>query len=142
VLRRILVTAWAGSLWSVGFLVAPLLFTSLPNHALAGDAARHTFMGVEYLGLSCGLLIAILIRMTSGRWLADTTARLVYIMLVLTTVSLLVIDPWLDRLRLVDGGSSSAFAWAHAVASVIYLLLCVLALWLVISDEARSSTAR
>ncbi|MGH8371873.1 MAG: DUF4149 domain-containing protein [Gammaproteobacteria bacterium] len=136
------VTAWAGSLWSVGFLAAPLLFTSLPNRELAGDAARRLFTGVEYLGLGCGLLLVILIRMTSGRWLADSAARLVCIMLVLTTVSLLVIDPWLDRLRLMGGGSSSAFAWAHGVASVAYLLLCALALWLVLSDNTGPSTAR
>jgi Domain of unknown function (DUF4149) len=127
---------WAGSLWCVGFLVAPLLFAGLPSRELAGDAARLMFMGVEYLGLGCGLLTMILMRMMSGRWLADTGARLVSIMLIFTVLSLLVLDPWLDRLRLTDGGSSHAFAWAHGVASAVYLLLCLLALWLVLRGDA------
>ncbi|MGH8370350.1 MAG: DUF4149 domain-containing protein [Gammaproteobacteria bacterium] len=135
-------TAWAGSLWCVGFLVAPLLFTSLSSRELAGDAARQIFMGVEYLGLGCGLLIMILMRTMSGRWLAHTGARLASIMLVLTVVSLLVIDPWLDRLRLIEGGDSTAFAWAHAIATAVYLLLCLLALWLVLSDKSGSVTAK
>lgn len=98
-------------------------------------------MSVEYLGLICGLLLLMLTRLRFGNWLARFEARLVCIMLVLTTVSLLVIDPWLAQLRLREGGASMAFSWAHAVASVVYLLLCVLALWLVLSDEATASTA-
>lgn len=129
-----LVTAWAGSLWSVGFLVAPLLFASLPSRELAGDAARQLFMAVEYFGLICGLLLLMLTRLRYGRWLVRFEAQLVGIMLVLTTLSLLVIDPWLDQLRRTNGGGSSAFLWAHAAASAVYLLLSLLALWLVLRD--------
>lgn len=136
-----LVTAWAGSLWSVGFLAAPLLFASLPSRELAGDAARQLFIAVEYLGLICGLLLLMQTRLRYGRWLARFEAQLICIMLVLTTVSLLVIDPWLDQLRMSDGGSSRAFMWAHAAASAVYLLLCLLALWLVTRDANASFKA-
>jgi hypothetical protein len=118
----------------VGFLVAPLLFASLPNRELAGDAARQLFTGVEYLGVICGLLWMISARVRSGHWFTAPGIRPVSIMLILTVLSLLVIDPWLDHLRLTDGGSSSAFAWAHGVATAVYLLLCLLALWLVTRD--------
>lgn len=99
-------------------------------------------MGVEYLGLGCGLILMILMRTVSGRWLADTGARLVSIMLIFTVVSLLAIDPWLDRLRLAKGGDSAAFAWAHTTATAVYLLLCLLAVWLVLSDQAKPVTAK
>ena len=98
-------------------------------------------MGVEYLGLICGLLLLMLARWRYGRWLVRFEARLVGIMLVLTTLSLLVIDPWLDQLRVSDGAGSSAFMWAHAAASAVYLLLCLLALWLVVRDANASFKA-
>lgn len=131
-LQRVVIALWAGSIWTVGFLAAPLLFASLPSHALAGMAARQLFMGVEYLGTGCGLILL------GSLWAGDMTgqrraaAGLVSVMLIVTVVSLLVIDPWLDNVRLADGARSSPFLWAHALASLTYGVLCLLALLLVV----------
>ncbi|HET7650036.1 MAG TPA: DUF4149 domain-containing protein [Gammaproteobacteria bacterium] len=138
--QRLLVALWAGSLWSIGLLAAPLLFVALPNRALAGIAARQLFMGVEYLGVICGLLLMILMRSAQGRWLSGFTSRLVSIMLIVTVVSLLVVDPWLDQVRITHGAASGAFAWAHTLALLVYLALCGLGLWLVLRHEPQPVT--
>lgn len=132
-----LVALWAGSLWSIGLLAAPLLFAALPNPGLAGIAARQLFIGVEYLGVICGLLLMILLRSVHGRWLSGIASRLVSVMLVVTVVSLLVIDPWLDQVRITHGAASSEFAWAHTLASLVYLVMCALGLWLVLAHERK-----
>ena len=133
-----LITVWVGSFWTVGLLVAPMLFVLLPDRDMAGALARHLFAAVEYLGIVCGRLLLLLTRMAYGRWLAHFGARLVAIMLILMVVSLLVIDPWVDGLRLSRGVADTAFAWAHGAASVIYLLLCLLGLWLLFMNDDRT----
>jgi hypothetical protein len=133
----VVVALWAGSLWSIGLLAAPLLFVALPNPALAGIAARQLFVGVEYLGVVCGLLLMILMRSAQSRWLGSVASRLVSIMLVVTVVSLLVIDPWLDHVRVTHGAAGGAFAAAHTLASLVYLVLCGLGLWLVLTHEHK-----
>lgn len=126
------IALWAGSLWTVGFLAAPLLFASLPSHALAGMAARHLFMGVEYLDIACGLFMLGSLWLNKAAGYRRAAASLISVMLILTVVSLLVIDPWLDHVKLVDGAGSGQFIWAHTLASVVYGVLCLLALVLVV----------
>ena len=137
-MRRVLITAWVGSFWAVGLLVAPILFVLLPDREMAGALARHLFAAVEYLGIVCGGLLLLLMRMAYGGWLAHFGARLVAIMLILMLVSLLVIDPWVDGLRLSRGVADTAFAWAHGAAAAVYLLLCLLGLWLLFVDDGRA----
>ena len=51
-LERILLTLWVGSLWVVGFVVAPLLFAELHDRALAGSTAGTLFTVTSYIGLA------------------------------------------------------------------------------------------
>lgn len=134
-LQRVVVALWAGSLWTVGFLAAPLLFASLPTHALAGIAARQLFLGVEYLGIVCGLMLLGSLWLSVSAVHKRAAISLVSIMLILSVVSLLVIDPWLDHVRRVAGAQSGQFMWAHTLASVVYGVLCLLALLLVLRSD-------
>ena len=45
-LERILLTLWVGSLWVVGFVVAPVLFAELDDRALAGSTAGSRSIGI------------------------------------------------------------------------------------------------
>ena len=38
--ERIMLTLWVGSLWAVGLMVAPTLFTQLDDRALAGTRVQ------------------------------------------------------------------------------------------------------
>ncbi|MGH8809748.1 MAG: DUF4149 domain-containing protein, partial [Noviherbaspirillum sp.] len=41
--RLLIATLWVGSLWAVGYLVAPTLFATLPDSVLAGTIAGRLF---------------------------------------------------------------------------------------------------
>ncbi len=115
-------------------LVAPLVFAILPTQALAGEVVRALFTAVNCLGAVCGVLLLLTARATSGRWLAQPRSRLTAVMFLLTLLNLAVFDPGLDRLRVATGSTSTAFVWAHGVTTGVYLLLCLLGLWLVLLD--------
>ncbi|MDP9109581.1 MAG: DUF4149 domain-containing protein, partial [Pseudomonadota bacterium] len=42
-LQDLLVVLWTGSLWTIGYLVAPTLFLTLPDSMLAGTIAARMF---------------------------------------------------------------------------------------------------
>ena len=89
-------------------------------------------MGVEYLGVGCGLLLLGSFWLSKPAGYRRAAASLISVMLILTVLSLLVIDPWLDHVQRVDGAHSGQFLWAHTLASVVYGVLCLLALVLVV----------
>ena len=57
-LALILITAWVGGLWAIGYLAAPALFYTLgENRQLAGNLAGTMFTWVAYLGLFSGIYL-------------------------------------------------------------------------------------
>jgi MFS family permease len=61
--RLLIATLWVGALWTVGFIVAPTLFTTLADRALAGTIAGGLFRVIAWLSLVCAaVLIALLLR--------------------------------------------------------------------------------
>jgi hypothetical protein len=134
--RSLLVALWAGSLWTVGYLVAPTLFATLSDRILAGTIAGAMFRSEAWLSLVCGLLLLVLLR--AG---ADLEARqrrgmmlVAAAMIVCTLVSHLGITPFMTALREAAGpggvmvsGDRTRFGILHGVSSVIYLIQSVLA---------------
>lgn len=51
---------WWGSLSTIGFLVAPLLFMRLPSPAMAGQMAAQLFAAQTWVSIACCLLILVL----------------------------------------------------------------------------------
>ena len=47
----IVITAWVGALWSIGYLAAPALFHTLADKQLAGMLAGKLFTLVAYVGI-------------------------------------------------------------------------------------------
>ena len=41
--ERVLLTLWVGGLWAIGYMVAPALFATLEDRALAGNLAGLMF---------------------------------------------------------------------------------------------------
>ena len=57
-LALILITAWVGGLWAIGYLAAPALFYTLgENRQLAGSLAGTMFTWIAYLGLFSGIYL-------------------------------------------------------------------------------------
>jgi hypothetical protein len=61
--RLLIATRWVGALWTVGFIVAPTLFATLADRALAGTIGGSLFRIMAWLSLACAaVLIALLLR--------------------------------------------------------------------------------
>jgi len=129
VARGVVLSLWAGSLWTVGYLAAPTLFAVLDDRRLAGEIAGRMFYAETWLSLICAALI--LLPEFIGN-LRRAIFRLDNI-LVIVCVVLLVgaewgVRPLMDASRLADGGTGPDFAMWHGVAAGMYLCASIVAL--------------
>jgi uncharacterized protein DUF4149 len=99
---------WIGGIVFFAFVVAPALFSLLPNTHLAGLVVTRSLKTLHWMGLVAGLVYVL----TSFAYARVTTASvqplaarnvLMYIMLALTAVLQFSIIPRMDALRLSVG---------------------------------------
>jgi len=135
VLERILLTLWVGSLWVVGFIVAPVLFTELNDRALAGSTAGTLFTITSYIGLASGGVLLLLNAVVRKR--INWRALVLLGMLSLIVIGQFVITPMVADLRLQGLTDTPRFGQLHGVASVLFLLTSVLGLVLVAAGRYR-----
>ncbi len=135
-IRLLIATLWAGSLWTVGYLVAPTLFVTLSDRVLAGAIAGAMFHSEAWLSIVCGLL---LLGLFSAAQEIDAKRRrlllvTVVLMLLGTLVSHFGLQPLMADLRsaagpggVMESAAKSRFGMLHGISSVIYLLQSLLA---------------
>ncbi|WP_246174061.1 DUF4149 domain-containing protein [Paraburkholderia hayleyella] len=137
----LLTVVWVGSLLTLGYAVAPVLFTSL-DRMTAGMMAAQLFRLEAFTGVVCGVLLLGLANMLVRRgWQGYRKLRwLVAGMLLCVLVGYFGLQPFMNALRLAalsegtDVGHSayaSRFGMLHGVSSVFYLLESLLGLALV-----------
>lgn len=139
-LRVLLVTIWAGSLWTIGYLVAPTLFAMLADRALAGSIAGSLFRIEAWVSVACGLSLLVLLLRDRRFENRSSSLVLVLLMLVCVSVGYFGLQPFMAELRalaaagggVMDEATRSRFGMLHGVASVIYLVQSVLAVGLVL----------
>ena len=142
-LRVVLVTLWAGSLWTVGYLVAPVLFASLPDRSLAGSIAGMLFRAQAWLSLACGILLLLLVWLDKSLSPKRNPVILMIAMLACVLVGYFALQPFMAEIRaaaannggVMDEAMRSRFGMLHGLASVIYLLQSVLAIVLVVKTR-------
>lgn len=140
-LFRLLTVLWAGSQWTVGYLVAPVLFATL-DRVSAGRVAGRLFYLEAILGVVCGVLLLALGNQMVGR--GDMAYRRLrwplLAMLLCTILGYFAIEPFMNALRTTaeaggtDVGHSvyaARFGLLHAASSGFYGLESVFALVLV-----------
>jgi len=135
---RLLVAAlWAGSLWAVGYLVAPTLFATLNDRILAGTIAGSLFHAEAMLSLGCGVAMGLLLWLATPDWTPRrrrTVLLLIVAMVMCTVVSHFGLQPMMAELRstgLADEAVKNRFGMLHGISSVIFLVQSLLAGWLV-----------
>ena len=139
-LRALLVTAWVGSLWTVGYLAAPTLFATLADRALAGTIAGSLFRVEAWVSVVCGLSLLLLLLADRGFAKRSACIVLVVLMLVCLSVGYFGLQPLMAALKqtaMTNGGvmteaARARFGMLHGVAGVIYLVESVLGLMLVL----------
>lgn len=132
-------TLWVGSLWTIGYVVAPTLFATLADRQMAAMLAGKLFVLIGWIGLGCAayLLIFMLLRLgrvALGRW----SFWLVALMLGLTAISQFGINPLLAQLKadalpreVMESVLRDRFVTWHGIASILYLLQSLLGLLVV-----------
>jgi len=143
-LYEVVLTLWVGALWSVGYLVAPILFSTLSaDRQLAGLIAGRLFAAIGWLGLVCAayLLLFMLVRHGAAA-LRRGLFWLVVLMLVLDALGLFGVQPLLAQLKadalpreVMESVLRNRFATWHGVSSILYLLQSLLGLWLLIASR-------
>lgn len=141
--RTLLITLWAGSLWTVGYLAAPLLFATLPDRTLAGTIAGSLFRAEAWLSLACGILLLAIFRSDTTLQSRTICTRIVIVMLVCVVVGYFGLQPFMAEIRaaaaqaggVMDDAMRMRFGVLHGVASIIYLVQSVAAIVLVLKTR-------
>ena len=138
-LSLIIVALWVGALWVTG-LSAYILFDNLQDKQLAGQLAGKLFTVVSYIGLVSGiyLLLDRFVGFGLGAF-KQSIFWIIFLMLMLVLAGHFGIQPLLAQLKtsaLPNDVMQSVFAnrfktW-HGVASIAYLLECLLGIGLVL----------
>lgn len=138
-LYLIVLTAWVGGMWAIGYLVAPVLFDSLGNRQLAGNIAGKLFSLIGWIGLgSAFYLLIFLVLRWGGAVFKCSVFWLVTVMAILTVVSLFGIQPLMAQLKVdalprevMESVLRDRFAAWHGISSILYMVQSLLGLWLV-----------
>lgn len=140
---RIAVCLWVGSLWTAGYLVAPLLFHVLDDdRALAGQIAGRMFVLVGWVGLTCAAIVLVSLLVRRGG--ACLRARVFWLAASMCLLALAIqfgIAPIMAQLKadalprqVMESALRDRFATWHGISSGAYLLqsllgLCLAGLW-------------
>ncbi|MET3214211.1 UNVERIFIED_ORG: glucan phosphoethanolaminetransferase (alkaline phosphatase superfamily) [Burkholderia territorii] len=146
---RLLSAVWVGSLLTIGYAVAPVLFKTL-ERMTAGSVAAQLFRIEAILGVVCGVLLLALSNQQVRR--GSTEYRrvrwIVAAMVVCVLVGYFALQPFMNALRVaaMEAGTdianspyASRFGMLHGVSSVFYLVESVLGLMLIWRLPARDA---
>ena len=140
--RLVVGAAWAGSLWTVGYLVAPTLFKTLES-TQAGAIAGSVFRVQGMVGIVCAALMLVLLALSRSM---DAKLRLslrlvVVAMLLCAAANLLALQPMMAELKAAAQGGvlvgelKTRFGMLHGVSMLVHLLQSALAVFLVIKNR-------
>lgn len=138
-LYQLVLTAWVGGMWAVGYLVPPILFSSLGSRQLAGIVAGKYFALMGWIGLGCAAALATLLVVRHGRgafrlavfWLVLATAAL-------GAVGLFGIQPVMEQMKadalpldVAESALKERFMAWHGISQIVYMIQSLLGAWLV-----------
>ena len=144
-IHRLILTAWVGVTWTVGFLAAPLAFSVIQPQSLAGTFASHIFYWQSVIALFCAAVILLLHPHIERRlqWSKQLVIMILFIA-ALAALQQFVVAPIMagTRVELMSAVNESTraalasrFAWLHGLSSVLYLLQCLLGAVLVVKGR-------
>jgi hypothetical protein len=139
-LQAVAATLWVGGLWVVGFVVAPVLFSTLPDRAMAGLLAGKLFGLIAWIGIGCALYLLLF------RWARYGAAAfrqgvlwLLLMMLLLACAGEFGVQPVMAALKdqalpkqVMESVFRDRFAVWHGVSSGLYVIQSLLGIALVI----------
>jgi hypothetical protein len=151
--RLLIATLWCGSLWTIGYLVAPALFATLSDRMLAGTIAGSLFRIEAWLSIGAALALIALDRVAavSDAASAKKRLRLILGMSACTLAGYFALHPFMAALRAAAGpggvmapDARTQFGILHGVSSALYFVQSLLgaALMLTLRDASLGQPAK
>jgi len=136
----IAIALWVGGMWAIGYIAAPVLFSSLGDRQMAGMVAGKLFSLIGWIGLgSAAYLLIFLLARWGGSFFHSSVFWMVLLMGLLIAASQFGIQPLMAQLKadalpreVMESVLRDRFATWHGVSSILYLVQSLLGLWLVV----------
>jgi hypothetical protein len=133
---------WVGSFITVGFLVVPVLFSTLGDRQVAGMVAANLFKATALIGVALSILLMLmanhLVRLDHQQF--RLIRWILLAMLSCTITAAFIIIPWMNSLRdqalfaglsVSESTNAILFNRLHGVSSTLFMIQSVLGLLLV-----------
>lgn len=139
-LYLVAIALWVGGMWAIGYVAAPVLFSSLGDRQLAGAVAGRLFATIGWIGLASAayLMIFIVVR-RRAQVFRSAAFWLVLLMALLVAASQFGIQPLMAQLKaaalpreVMESVMRDRFVAWHGISSILYLVQSLLGLWLVV----------
>lgn len=142
-LALLVITAWVGGLWGIGYVAVPVLFQALPGNQMAGSLAGKMLTLAAYISIASACYLLAYHLKTSGRAAFRLTVFWsIVAMLLLAMVGHFGIHPILVDLKeqalpadVMHSAFADRFRALHGVSSVLYLAECLLGAVLVLKTK-------
>ena len=133
---------WVGSLLTVGYLVAPAIFSTMTDRQAAGMVAGSIFKLEAYLSLIVCIGLMVLANLLVNRGLNQfrLIRWILLVMLLCSIAAAFIFIPWMNALRdnaLAQGmpvmlsPSATLFGRLHGASSILFMLQSLLGIFLV-----------
>jgi hypothetical protein len=130
---------WVGSFITIGFLVVPILFSSLGDRQVAGFVAASLFKMTAYIGIAVsGLLMVMANHLVRCGYQRYGLIRWILLgMLVCTIGAAFIIIPWMNSLRdqalsvslsVRESANAVLFGRLHGASSTLFMIQSALGL--------------
>jgi hypothetical protein len=133
---------WVGSFITIGFLVVPILFSSLGDRQVAGMIAANLFKLTSYLGILVSTILMVisnyLVRQNLNRY---RPIRWILLgMLACTLGAAFILIPWMNSLRdqalylglsVRESTNAALFNRLHGASSILFMIQVILGIALV-----------
>jgi hypothetical protein len=133
---------WVGSFITIGFLVVPILFTSLGDRQVAGMVAAHLFKVTAYSGVAICIILMLLANYLVSQHLSHyrLTRWILLGLLVCAVGAAFILIPWMNSLReqalflgvsVRETTNAVLFSRLHGASSILFMIQALLGIVLV-----------
>ena len=98
-LMLLALVVWVGGIIFFAFVVAPVLFTTLPSRELAGAVVQRSLKELHWIGVGCGAVFLVASLLDFHSSVASIRNGAISLMLALTLISQVAITTRMERLH-------------------------------------------
>jgi len=144
---RLLVTAWVGGMWMVGYIVVPTLFAMLDDRMLAGHIAGRLFSVIACISaITATYLLGFMALRQRKVALRSVLFWIVAAMLacvaagVILQMEMAALKAGLGSMGVMESALRGRFAVLHGISSMIYLVQSLLGVWVVVGTKTGAAS--